>query len=135
MKRYLFSSVSVIFCTFLMILACSDIQDDSGFVVPVPTPDKEQDKEENNGKDDDQVAASLCSPEYLGQTPMIIAYYTENSSAVPDPACLTHINYAHGRFVNKETGDGGSQAIWSGWNRYRLGISDKFICGNFVLAV
>lgn len=40
---------------------------------------------------------------------MIIAYYTENSSVIPDPACLTHINYAHGRFVDKETGDGG---IW-----------------------
>lgn len=63
----------------------------------------------NNGGQKEESDASLCAPEHLGQTPMIIAYYTENSSALPDPACLTHINYAHGRFVDKETGDGG---IW-----------------------
>ena len=44
--------------------------------------------------------------ERLGQTPMIVAYVTEYST-LPDPTCLTHINYAHGRFVNPSTGDGG----------------------------
>ena len=63
----------------------------------------------NSGNQEVKPEASLCNKESLGQTPMIIAYYTENSSAVPDPSCLTHINYAHGRFVDKETGDGG---IW-----------------------
>jgi hypothetical protein len=62
----------------------------------------------NNGGQQEE-PASLCDPAFLGQTPMIIAYYTENSSSVPDPSGLTHINYAHGRFVDKETGDGG---IW-----------------------
>lgn len=71
--------------------------------------------EDNNGQNpgdqggQEQPEATLCNEEDLGQKPMIIAYYTENSSAIPDPACLTHINYAHGRFVDKETGDGG---IW-----------------------
>ena len=63
----------------------------------------------NNGGGQQEESASLCDPAFLGQTPMIIAYYTENSSTVPDPSCLTHINYAHGRFDDKETGDGG---IW-----------------------
>ena len=34
-------------------------------------------------------------------------YYTENSSELPDPTLLTHINFAHGRFVDTKTGAGG----------------------------
>lgn len=37
---------------------------------------------------------------------MVVAYVTEYSE-LPDPTYLTHINYAHGRFVNPSTGDGG----------------------------
>ncbi len=48
---------------------------------------------------------TLCKD--IGQTPIILAYYTENSKALPDPTLVTHINYAHGRFVNPSTGDGG----------------------------
>lgn len=51
--------------------------------------------------------ASLCKAEYLGQKPMVVAYFTENSSEVPDVNYVTHINYAHGRFKNPKTGDGG----------------------------
>lgn len=91
--------------------SCSD--PDDGFVVPLPS-DKEAAEEGegdkgDNGSSTDQTVATLCDPAYLGQSPMIIAYYTENSSKLPDPACLTHINYAHGRFVDKENGSGG---IW-----------------------
>lgn len=111
MNRIIKFASSVLVMTILMLLACSCTEDEPGFVVPVP--DKETDQENNGNQGDgnpsDEPVASLCDPEYLGQTPMIIAYYTENSSAIPDPACLTHINYAHGRFVDKETGDGG---IW-----------------------
>ena len=49
----------------------------------------------------------LCTD--IGQTPIVLAYYTENSSELPDVTLLTHINYAHGRFVNPSSGDGG---IW-----------------------
>lgn len=111
MNRIIKFAASVLVMTILVLLACSCTEDDPGFVVPVP--DKETDQENNGnqggGNPSDEPVASLCNPEYLGQTPMIIAYYTENSSVIPDPACLTHINYAHGRFVDKETGDGG---IW-----------------------
>ena len=49
-----------------------------------------------------------CKEEFLGQRPMIIAYLTEYTSASTlDATQLTHINYAHGRFVNPTTGDGG----------------------------
>ena len=50
----------------------------------------------------------LCKAEYLGQSPRILAYMTEyTSSSTLDATCLTHINYAHGRFKNPKTGDGG----------------------------
>jgi chitinase len=99
-----------------MSAACTD--EPPNFVVPAPDTGNGQTNNGggsgNNGNGDNSgqpevPAASLCDPEFLGQSPMIIAYYTENSLVLPDPACLTHINYAHGRFVNKETGDGG---IW-----------------------
>lgn len=94
-------------------VSCTD--DTPDFVVSAPNSGAGQSGNGGNsdgdaGNDGQQPeSSSLCDPEFLGQTPMIIAYYTENSSSVPDPACLTHINYAHGRFVDKETGDGG---IW-----------------------
>ena len=50
----------------------------------------------------------LCKEECLGQKPMVIAYLTEYTSKTSlDPTYVTHINYAHGRFVNPTTGDGG----------------------------
>lgn len=53
-------------------------------------------------------ASTLCKPECLGQKPMVIAYLTEYTSASTlDADYLTHINYAHGRFKNPSTGDGG----------------------------
>ena len=53
-------------------------------------------------------ASTLCKPECLGQKPMLVAYLTEDTSASSlDADCVTHINYAHGRFKNPSTGDGG----------------------------
>ena len=43
----------------------------------------------------------------IGQTPIVLAYFTEYSDAVPEASLITHINYAHGRFKNPKTGDGG----------------------------
>ena len=95
--------------------SCSEATPD--FVVPTPGAGNNGGNSGNNDNSGDngnnggqqQEPSSHCDPAFLGQTPMIIAYYTENSSSVPDPSGLTHINYAHGRFVDKETGDGG---IW-----------------------
>lgn len=111
----LFPAVRLLAVAVLMFLCASCSEDAPGFIVPTPDDNKDNTQTDNpkpdDGKDDvtDEPAANLCDEEFLGQKPMIIAYYTENSSALPDPACLTHINYAHGRFVDKETGDGG---IW-----------------------
>ena len=111
----LFPTVRLLAVEMLIFLGASCSEDVPGFVVPTPDDNKDNTQTENpkpdDGKDDltEEPVANLCDEEFLGQKPMIIAYYTENSSALPDPSCLTHINYAHGRFVDKETGDGG---IW-----------------------
>lgn len=111
----LFPAVRLLAVAVLIFLGASCSEDVPGFVVPTPDDNKDNTQTENpkpdDGKDDltEEPVANLCDEEFLGQKPMIIAYYTENSSALPDPSCLTHINYAHGRFVDKETGDGG---IW-----------------------
>ncbi|MBR4810104.1 MAG: hypothetical protein IK031_07475 [Bacteroidales bacterium] len=53
-------------------------------------------------------AQTLCKTECLGQKPMVVAYLTEYTSASTLNAdFVTHINYAHGRFANPDTGDGG----------------------------
>jgi len=43
----------------------------------------------------------------IGQTPIVLSYFTEYNESLPDGTLLTHINYAHGRFKNPATGDGG----------------------------
>ena len=48
---------------------------------------------------------TLCTD--IGQTPIVLAYFTEYTETLPDVTLLTHINYAHGRFGNPKTGDGG----------------------------
>ena len=48
---------------------------------------------------------TLCTD--IGQTPIVLAYFTEYTETLPEVSLLTHINYAHGRFKNPKTGDGG----------------------------
>ena len=48
---------------------------------------------------------TLCTD--IGQTPIVLAYFTEYTEVLPEVTLLTHINYAHGRFKNPKTGDGG----------------------------
>lgn len=55
----------------------------------------------NTGTDDD----THCTD--IGQTPIVLAYFTEYTETLPNVELLTHINYAHGRFANPSTGDGG----------------------------
>lgn len=43
----------------------------------------------------------------IGQTPIILAYFTEYNNYLPEVTLITHLNYAHGRFGNPTTGDGG----------------------------
>ena len=48
---------------------------------------------------------TLCTD--IGQTPIVLAYFTEYTEVLPEVKLLTHINIAHGRFKNPKTGDGG----------------------------
>lgn len=60
----------------------------------------------NSGNNENtETGGTLCTD--IGQTPMVLAYFTEYSEEMPDATKLTHINYAHGRFGNPTTGDGG----------------------------
>lgn len=53
----------------------------------------------------------------IGQTPVILAYYTEwNTDRKPDLSLITHLNYAHGRFKNPKTGDGG--IVFTGTSKF-----------------
>ena len=76
-----------------------------------PPPEKktaapeDQPGEEGNEGEQTTTGGTLCTD--IGQTPIILAYYTEYNERVPDPTLVTHINYAHGRFKNPKTGDGG----------------------------
>ena len=49
--------------------------------------------------------AVLCTD--IGQTPIVLAYFTEYTTTLPEVRLLTHINYAHGRFKNPTEGSGG----------------------------
>jgi len=79
------------------------------FSIPAPKPIDEvipdDDEGGGSGGGGGTTPGTLCTD--IGQTPVILAYYTENSSDLPDVTLLTHINYAHGRFKNPSTGDGG----------------------------
>jgi len=97
MRKLLLSFIS---CLFLF--GCS--KPESGIVLPSPSP--HQNEEEEQKQDPEEPASStLCTD--IGQTPVVLAYYTENSKDLPDVTLLTHVNYAHGRFKNPGTGDGG----------------------------
>lgn len=105
----------IIYCIgtlFLMVFALSSgscTKDSGGLVIPTPpggnTPGPGN--PDTPTPPDPSEDAILCTD--IGQTPVVLAYYTENSSALPDATLLTHINYAHGRFVDPDNGDGG---IW-----------------------
>lgn len=91
-------------------LAVSSCEKPGNFVPP--TPDKktaaDEGQDQTPGGEETSTTAQLCKEEFLGQSPRIIAYLTEYTKAsFLDATCLTHINYAHGRFGNPKTGDGG----------------------------
>ena len=59
----------------------------------------------NGGGGSNTFTEKLCTD--IGQTPIILAYYTEYNEKAPDPTLITHLNYAHGRFKNPKDGSGG----------------------------
>ena len=110
MTRRLLALGSAFLALLLAFSAVSCDKSGTGVVVPPPPApgtggDNGNGNGNGNGNDVPEVSSTLC--EDIGQTPMILAYYTENSPELLDPTLLTHINYAHGRFANPSTGDGG----------------------------
>jgi len=104
-----------------IVFAASACQKPTDITPPAPTDKTAADENQgqtdsgNNENEEPSATANLCKPEYLGQSPRIIAYLTEYTSASSlDASCLTHINYAHGRFVNPKTGDGGIKIAETG---------------------
>ena len=101
MKRFLFSALILGACLCGM-SSCGK----TNVNVPPPPTGKTAAVEGNEDENPDSPASgTLCTD--IGQTPIILAYYTEYNDRVPDPTLITHLNYAHGRFKNPKTGDGG----------------------------
>ena len=112
--------LTLILCA-LMLAFCACEKPDSGGVdvPPPPINDNGGNGGNNNGGNDNnggdnngggngtETTGTHCTD--IGQTPIILAYYTENSPKLPDVTLLTHINYAHGRFNDPTNGSGG---IW-----------------------
>ena len=95
----------------LLLVGCN--KPDSGYTPPPPSGEETPGGNTENPNPDPGPTptppdeGTLCTD--LGQTPMVLAYYTENSPKLPDVTLLTHINYAHGRFNDPTNGSGG---IW-----------------------
>ncbi len=95
---------------FSMATSCTD---DNGkvIVLPPPGPDDNPDTPTNPDTPSNPdtpgggETGTLCTD--IGQTPIVLAYFTEYTETLPEVTLLTHINYAHGRFANPSTGDGG----------------------------
>ena len=56
---------------------------------------------DDNGSGTTQPEWTHCTD--IGQTPIVLAYFTEYSESVPEATLITHLNYAHGRFKNPKT--------------------------------
>ena len=104
MKRLVFSTGIPVLLLTLLLSACS--KPNQGLVIPEPTKKEAAPENEQPGPSGaTEPSSTLCSD--IGQTPIVLAYFTEYTEVLPEPTLLTHINYAHGRFKNPKTGDGG----------------------------
>lgn len=94
-----------------MLHLCSCSKPGNTNTLPPPPPVSGEDDTTpggNGGSSDDTPDSSdgtHCTD--IGQTPIVLAYFTEYTEVLPEVSLLTHINYAHGRFANPSTGDGG----------------------------
>ena len=96
--------------TMLHLCSCSKPGGNANTLPPPPPVSGEDDTTPggNGGSLDDTPDSSdgtHCTD--IGQTPIVLAYFTEYTEVLPEVSLLTHINYAHGRFANPSTGDGG----------------------------
>ena len=100
-------------CLSAALVICSCSKPAASSSGPAPPPVSGDDSGTGTGDDNsgaqggssDWDAGTHCAD--IGQTPIILAYFTENSKEMPDATLLTHINYAHGRFADPTNGSGG----------------------------
>lgn len=120
-------SITILSTCLLLALGFAACSKSAEFSIPAPKPIDEvipdDDEGGGSGGGGGTTPGTLCTD--IGQTPVILAYYTENSSDLPDVTLLTHINYAHGRFKNPSTGDGG--IVISGTSLMKQVISLKSV--------
>ena len=104
MKRHLIISIFALLA--LCGTACTK-GDSKGIVITPPStkPNSGDNGAGNNGGQQQGTDDTHCVD--IGQTPIVLSYFTEYNESLPDVTLLTHINYAHGRFKNPSTGDGG----------------------------
>ena len=112
-RRLSVLTAGLAFCLALCAVSCDKAE--NNFVIPLPdkkpsttpqTPSTtDPDNPSGGGGGGTTTPGTLCTD--IGKTPVVLAYYTEYSTELPDVTLLTHINYAHGRFKNPKTGDGG----------------------------
>lgn len=117
-----FPAILLALCLACAVISCE--KPTQGMVIPTPTKPSQGGGSDSGGgsggsggsgnsggsgdtgsSDTPTSTGTLCTD--IGQKPVVLAYYTEYSTEMPDVTRLTHINYAHGRFGNPKTGDGG----------------------------
>lgn len=95
--------------TMLHLCSCSKPGNTNTLPPPPPVSGEDDTTPGGNGGSSDDTPDSSdgthCTD--IGQTPIVLAYFTEYTEVLPEVSLLTHINYAHGRFANPSTGDGG----------------------------
>jgi len=96
---------TILYVLFIVACVLSCEKPAHEIVIPPPDPNPTPVTPTDPDPETPPETGTLCTD--IGQKPVILAYYTENSKDLPDVTLLTHINYAHGRFVNPSTGDGG----------------------------
>lgn len=115
-KLLLILSICLSAALVLQVTSCGK-SDTGGSSVPAPPPSGGDDNNgngngnengnENGGGNENPPADDGTHCTDIGQTPIVLAYFTEYTETLPEVTLLTHINYAHGRFANPSTGDGG----------------------------
>jgi chitinase len=112
-KRAFLIVLACLASTFVIPLGSCSKGNNSGFVIPLPPSGGDDDNGGgNNGGGDDNGGGGNETPDDthctdIGQTPIILAYFTEYTETLPEVTLLTHINYAHGRFADPKNGTGG----------------------------
>ena len=109
--------LTLVLCSLMLAFCACEKPNSGGVDVPPPPVDdnggnggnnnggNDNNGGDNNGGSGTETSGTLCTD--IGQTPIVLSYFTEYNEKLPDPTILTHINYAHGRFKNPSTGDGG----------------------------